>query len=77
MVPIVCVVGKSGVGKTYVMERLVAELKRRRYRVATIKHSASGFDIDHEGKGYLEVRAGGERYCCHKLITEDRYNQES
>jgi molybdopterin-guanine dinucleotide biosynthesis protein B len=50
MVPVVCVVGKSGVGKTYVMEKLVAELKGRGYRVATIKHSASGFDIDHEGK---------------------------
>lgn len=50
MVPLVCVVGKSGVGKTYVVERLVAELKRRSYRVATIKHSASGFEIDHEGK---------------------------
>ena len=50
MVPIVCVVGKSGVGKTYVIEKLVAELKGRGYRVATIKHSASGFDIDHEGK---------------------------
>jgi molybdopterin-guanine dinucleotide biosynthesis adapter protein len=50
MIPIVRVVGKSGVGKTYVIERVVAELKRRRYRVATIKHSISGFDIDHEGK---------------------------
>ncbi len=50
MVPIVCVVGKSGVGKTYVMEKLVTELKSRSYRVATIKHSASGFDIDQEGK---------------------------
>jgi molybdopterin-guanine dinucleotide biosynthesis protein B len=50
MVPIVCVVGKSGVGKTYVIEKLVAELKRRGYQVATIKHSASGFDLDHEGK---------------------------
>jgi len=50
MVPIVCVVGKSGVGKTYVVERLVVELKRRGYRVAAIKHSAGGFEIDHEGK---------------------------
>ena len=50
MPPLVCVVGKSGVGKTYVVEKLVAELKRRKYQVATIKHSASGFDIDHEGK---------------------------
>ena len=50
MIPIVCIVGKSGVGKTYVVERLVVELKRRGYRVAAIKHSAGGFEIDHEGK---------------------------
>lgn len=50
MIPLVCIVGKSGVGKTYVVERLVAELKRRKYRVATIKHSSSSFEIDHEGK---------------------------
>ena len=61
MIPIVCVVGKSGVGKTYVMERLVAELKGRGYRVATIKHSASGFDIDHEGKDtWRFARAGSD-----------------
>ena len=50
MIPIVCIVGKSGVGKTYVVERLVVELKRRGHRVAAIKHSAGGFEIDHEGK---------------------------
>jgi molybdopterin-guanine dinucleotide biosynthesis protein B len=50
MIPIVCVVGKSGVGKTYVVEKLLVELKRRGYRVAAIKHSAGGFEIDHEGK---------------------------
>lgn len=50
IVPIVCVVGKSGVGKTSVMERLVTDLKDRGYRVAAIKHSVSGFDIDQAGK---------------------------
>jgi len=61
MVPIVCVVGKSGVGKTYVIEKLVAELKGRRYRVATIKHSASGFDIDQEGKDtWRHAQAGSD-----------------
>lgn len=50
MVPVVCIVGKSGVGKTTVMEKLIAELKKRGYRVATLKHNVHGFDIDLEGK---------------------------
>jgi molybdopterin-guanine dinucleotide biosynthesis protein B len=50
-IPLVTVIGKSGCGKTTMLERLVAELKRRNYRVATIKHhSHSGFDIDKPGK---------------------------
>jgi len=50
MVPVVSIVGKSGVGKTTVMEKLIAELKKRGYRVATLKHNVHGFDIDLEGK---------------------------
>ena len=46
MVPTVSVVGKSGVGKTYVMGGMIAELKSRGYRVATVKHSAHGVDLD-------------------------------
>jgi len=50
MVPVVSIVGKSGVGKTTVMEKLIAEIKKRGYRVATLKHNVHGFDIDLEGK---------------------------
>lgn len=50
MIPVLCIVGKSGVGKTTVMEKLVVELKKRGLRVATLKHNVHGFDIDHEGK---------------------------
>jgi len=61
MVPIVCVVGVKGVGKTLVMERLVAELKNRGYRVATVKHSAHGFDLDQPGKdSWLHAQAGSD-----------------
>ena len=54
MVPIVCVVGTSGVGKTHVMKGLVAELKKRGYRVATVKHSPHHIDLDVEGKDSWE-----------------------
>jgi molybdopterin-guanine dinucleotide biosynthesis protein B len=61
MVPIVCVVGTSGVGKTHVMKGLVAELKKRGYRVATVKHSPHHLDLDVEGKDSWEhARAGSD-----------------
>lgn len=50
MPPIVSIVGLSGVGKTTLLERLIPELKRRSYRVATIKHDIHGFDLDKPGK---------------------------
>ena len=50
MIPTISVVGKSGVGKTSFLEKLVGELKRRNYRVAVIKHDTHGFDIDKPGK---------------------------
>ena len=47
----VSLVGKSGAGKTTLIEKVVIELKHRGYRVGTIKHhSHSGFDIDIPGK---------------------------
>ena len=61
MIPIVCVVGKKGAGKTYVMERLVAELKSRGHRVATVKHSAHDFNLDQEGKdSWKHAMAGSD-----------------
>ena len=38
-IPVIGVVGWSGAGKTTFLIKLIAELKRRGYRVATIKHS--------------------------------------
>ena len=43
MIPIISVVGKSNVGKTTLLEKLLPELKKRGYRVATIKHDVHGF----------------------------------
>jgi GTPase SAR1 family protein len=50
MIPIVSIVGHSDAGKTTLIEKLIAELTRRGYRVATIKHDAHCFEIDHPGK---------------------------
>ena len=60
-VPVVSVVGRSNVGKTTLMEKLIAELKRRGYRVATIKHDVHGFDIDRPGKdSWRHAQAGSD-----------------
>lgn len=59
--PIICVVGRSDAGKTTLLEKIVAELRSRGYRVGTIKHDVHGFDIDHEGKdSYRLFHAGSE-----------------
>ncbi len=59
MVPVVSIVGKKGAGKTLVMGRLVAELKRRGYRVAAVKHSVHSFDLDREGKDSWQYAQAG------------------
>jgi len=59
MIPIVSIVGKSNSGKTTLIEKLIAELNRREWRVATIKHNRHGFEIDHEGKDSWRHRKAG------------------
>jgi molybdopterin-guanine dinucleotide biosynthesis protein B len=58
-IPIVSIVGKSNSGKTTLLEKIIADLVGRGYRVATIKHNRHGFNIDHEGKdSYRHKQAG-------------------
>jgi molybdopterin molybdotransferase len=59
--PIVSIVGKSQSGKTMLMEQLIAEFKRRGYRVAALKHSRGGMEIDHPGKdSWRYAQAGSD-----------------
>jgi molybdopterin-guanine dinucleotide biosynthesis protein MobB len=59
--PVVSIVAKSGTGKTTLLEKLIAELKRRGYTVGAIKHDAHRFDIDREGKdSWRLTRAGAD-----------------
>jgi len=59
MIPIVSIVGTSDSGKTTLIEKLVPELVRRGYRVATIKHDVHGFDVDREGKDSWRHKQAG------------------
>lgn len=59
MIPVVSVVGKSNVGKTTLLEKLIPELKRRGYRVATVKHDAHSFEMDQPGKDTWRHRQAG------------------
>lgn len=43
------------------MEKLLPEIKKRGYRVATVKHDVHGFDIDQPGKDtWRHARAGSD-----------------
>jgi len=53
------VVGWKNSGKTGLMERLVAEITGRGFRVSTIKHAHHAFDIDHPGKDSHRHREAG------------------
>ncbi|MDO8886903.1 molybdopterin-guanine dinucleotide biosynthesis protein B [Candidatus Oleimmundimicrobium sp.] len=57
--PIISIVGKSNSGKTTLIEKLVPEIKKRGYKIATIKHDVHGFDIDVPGKdSWKHAQAG-------------------
>lgn len=53
------VTGWKNAGKTTLVERLVAEFVRRRWRVATIKHAHHDVDVDQPGRDSWRHRAAG------------------
>jgi len=59
IIPIISIVGRSNTGKTTLIEKLLPELCRRGYRVATIKHAAGGFELDREGKDSWRHKKAG------------------
>ncbi len=61
MAKIISFVGKSNVGKTTHLEKVIRELKSRNYKVAIIKHDVHGFDIDKPGKDtWRHAQAGAD-----------------
>jgi molybdopterin-guanine dinucleotide biosynthesis protein MobB len=59
MPAILSIIGKSGSGKTTLIEKLIPELKRRGYRVGTIKHTVHDFDLDSRGKDSWRHKTAG------------------
>lgn len=58
--PVVAIVGRKNSGKTTLLVRLAAELKRRGYRVASVKHGHHEFEIDQPGRdSWRHVHEGG------------------
>lgn len=65
MRPVISFVGRPNAGKTTYLVKLIGELKRRGYRVGTIKHHHKGdFDIDIPGKDtWHHAQAGADVVC--------------
>jgi molybdopterin-guanine dinucleotide biosynthesis adapter protein len=50
MPAVICIVGRSQSGKTTLIEKLIPVLKKRGYRIGTVKHTHHVFDFDKTGK---------------------------
>jgi molybdopterin-guanine dinucleotide biosynthesis protein B len=57
--PVISFVARSGTGKTTLLEKVVARLKRDSLRIATIKHDAHRFEIDIPGKDSWRMAQAG------------------
>ncbi|MBW7898898.1 Molybdopterin-guanine dinucleotide biosynthesis adapter protein [Candidatus Brocadiaceae bacterium B188] len=49
-IPVVSIIGKQNTGKTTLIEILISLLKKKGYRIGTIKYNIPFFQIDYEGK---------------------------
>lgn len=69
--PVVGIAGWKNSGKTTLVTKLVAELSRRGYRVATVKHAHHEADIDQEGTDSFRHRTAGASEVA--LVTSARW----
>jgi molybdopterin-guanine dinucleotide biosynthesis protein B len=61
MAPIVSIVGRSKSGKTTLLEKLIIELKKRGYRIGTMKHTPLGMaSSDDDKDSQRHIKAGSE-----------------
>ena len=61
MAAIISFIGKSNSGKTTLLEKVISELNSRKYRIATIKHTAEEATLDTPGKDtWRHLHAGSK-----------------
>lgn len=59
MPPVISIVGRSKSGKTTIIEKLLTELNKRGYVIATVKHTYHKVDLDKKGKDtWRHIKAG-------------------
>lgn len=80
MIPVISFVGRSDCGKTTYLVKLIGEMKRLGYKVATIKHDVHGFDMDKPGKDtWRHAQAGADVVCIsspQKVAMIEKVEQE-
>ncbi len=57
--PALTFIARSGTGKTTLLEKLIAEMTAKGWRVGALKHDAHKFEIDHEGKDSWRLTQAG------------------
>lgn len=62
------IAGRSGMGKTTLLERLVAHYVQRGLRISLIKHSHKAIEIDRPGKDSFRLRQAG----CQEVLLMGR-----
>ena len=81
MQPIISIVGRSDSGKTTLLEGLIAELKRRGYRVVVMKHSAEDVELDMVNKDTWRFSQAGSEVSAissgHKLAVFKQLEHDS
>lgn len=58
-ISIISIVAKSGTAKTTLLEKMIAELKWRGYRLGAMKHNAHQFDMDRVGTDSWRLTQAG------------------
>ena len=59
MVPVFSFIGESKSGKTFIVEKVIKELKNRGYKVGVIKHSRCDFEINKKEKDTRRFQEAG------------------